>query len=171
MSSIRTKITFQLQGDPNKALLRATQQAFAAVAGELTGRFDDAISGNYWPWPRQSKRFGGGSSLSDVAAGWKRTSFNTGSPRSIVDSGDLKQSREFNLNKGALTAEWNWSVDYAAAVHEGAVINPFGDKSRSVRLPPRPWTTAVLEGGTSASGIQVYDVQDRLRSYVQKFLR
>ena len=171
MSSIRTKISFEIQGDPSKALRKATELAFAAVAGELTGRFDDAISGEYWPWPRESKRFGGGSSLSDVARQWKQSSFNVGSPRSIVDSGDLKQSREFELNRSALTAKWLWGVDYAAAVHEGSIINPFGDKSRSVRLPARPWTTAVLEGGTVAQGIEVYETEKRLEAYIQKFLR
>lgn len=170
MTKIQTTVTFKVQGNPNAVLQAAVEKAFMQATAELTGRFDAAISGNHWPWPRQSKRFGGGSSLSDVAKQWKMSSFNTGSPRSIVDSGDLKQSRDFVLNKSGLVAKWNWGVDYAAAVHEGAYIHPFGDKSRSVQLPARPWTTAVLQGGTVAQGIEVYPLSENLKAYITKFL-
>lgn len=168
---IKTTIAFELDGDPTGALRMAAEDAFAQVASELTGRFDAAVSGNHWPWPRRSKRFGGGSDLADVSRQWRQNSFNTGSPRSIVDSGDLKQSRDFQLNRASLTAQWSWGVDYAAAVHEGAYIHPFGDKSRSVQLPARPWTTAVLQGGTSAVGIEVYPTQQKLKAYIERLLK
>ena len=168
MTNIRATVTFEVTDDLSSALRKATEDAFAEVTGELTARFDDAVSGNYWPWPRESKRFGGGRDLSDVARKWRDASFNTGSPRSIVDSGDLKQSRDFDLNLASLTAEWSWNVDYAAAVHEGAYINPFGDKSRTVQLPARPWTQAVLEGNTSATGIPVYQVGPNLKAAIER---
>jgi hypothetical protein len=168
MMRINTTVSFEISNDITKELLRATQQAFAQVAGELTGRLDDSVSGNYWPWPRDSKRFGGGRDLADVSKQWREGSFNTGSPRSIVDSGQLKQSRDFSLNTSNLTAEWNWNADYAAAVHEGAYINPFGDKSRTVQIPARPWTQAVIEGGTVATGIPVYPVGENLKKYIRQ---
>ncbi len=179
MTKITTTITFQLDDDPGAALRAITEQAFAAVAGDLTGRFDAAISGAHWPWPDQTPRFGGSRDLDSAADNWntwatgsgtgKSPKAVAGSPRSIVDSGDLKQSRDFNLNRAALTANWSWNVDYAAAVHEGAYISPFGNTSKMVQLPARPWTQAVLEGNTSATGIEVYNVGENLKAYIRKF--
>lgn len=171
MTKIRTSVSFEVTDDISSALRKATEDAFAEVTGELTARLDDAVSGNYWPWPRESKRFGGGSSLADVSRQWKDASFNTRSPRSIVDSGDLKQSRDFQLNRGSLTAEWTWNVDYAAAVHEGAYIHPFGDRSRTVQLPARPWTQAVIEGNTVATGIPVYEIGPNLKAAIERRMR
>ena len=91
-----------------------------------------------------------------------------GSPRSIVDSGDLKQSRDFQLNRAGLVANWSWNVDYAAAVHEGAYINPFGNTSKTVQLPARPWTEAVLQGNTVAQGIEVYPVSENLKKAIER---
>ena len=58
MTNIRATVTFEVTDDLSSALRKATEDAFAEVTGELTARFDDAVSGNYWPWPRESKRFG-----------------------------------------------------------------------------------------------------------------
>jgi hypothetical protein len=176
MTKIRTTIGFEITGDVEGVLRKATEDAFAQVAGELTARFDDAVSGNYWPWPDATPRFGGSRDLESAADNWNtyltgngtgsRPKAVAGSPRSIVDSGNLKQSRDFNLNRVALTAEWNWNADYAAAVHEGAYINPFGNTNKVVQLPARPWTQAVIEGGTVATGIQVYPVAANLKKYI-----
>lgn len=180
MTQIKTTITFELDGDPNSALRAATEQAFAEVTGELTARFDAAISGQHWPWPDATPRFGGSRDLASAADNWntyvngngtgKKPRAVAGSPRSIVDSGDLKQSRDFSLNRAALTAEWSWNVDYAAAVHEGAYINPFGNPSKSVQLPARPWTEAVLVGGTVATGIEIYPLNERLQRAIERRL-
>ena len=165
MSQIKTTVSFEIDGDPGSVLRAATEQAFAQVTGELTARFDAAISGAHWPWPDSTPRFGGSRDLGQAAENWNTWLYGNGngskpkavagSPRSIVDSGDLKQSRDFDLNRAALTAKWSWNVDYAAAVHEGAYINPFNNPSKIVQLPARPWTQAVLQGGTVASGIPV----------------
>ena len=183
MSKIKTTISFELDGDPSSALRAATEQAFAQVAAELTGRFDAAISGEHWPWPDQTPRWGagGGRNLEEARENWntwatgsgfgKRPRTTVGSPRSIVDSGDLKQSRDFSLNRAALSAEWSWNVDYAAAGHEGAYIHPFGNKNKMIQLPGRPWTEAVLVGGTVATGIPVYPTSEKLKSYIEAFLR
>jgi len=180
MSKITTKITFELDGDPNSVLRAATEQAFAQVAGEITARFDAAVSGEHWPWPDFTPRFGGSRDLAEAADNWNtyttgngtgaRPRSVAGSPRSIVDSGDLKQSRDFNLDRAALTATWSWNVDYAAAVHEGAYINPFNNPNKVVQLPARPWTTAVLEGNTTATGIEVYPTSQNLKAYISRLL-
>ena len=101
-----------------------------------------------------------------VRGKWNEAQGGVGSPRSIVDSGNLKQSRDFDLDRVNLKAEWNWNADYAAAVHEGAYINPFGNTNKVVQLPARPWTQAVIEGGTVATGIPVYPVAENLKKFI-----
>ena len=120
----------------------AAQQAFKETAAELTGRFTDAIKGAYWPWPFPASN-------------------GKGSPRSIVDTGALAGSMDYNITN--TTAKWKWTVSYAAAVHEGARL------WNGAVLPPRPWTTAVLEGGTSAS-VPVYPFTDEMKARIVKLL-
>ena len=178
---LKTSLSIEVAGDPNSAMRVATEEAFSVIAAELTARFDSAISGAHWPWPDVTPRWGsrGGTSLKEAVTNWygwlyggpgQRPVSIAGSPRSIVDSGDLKQSRNFELNRAALTATWTWNVEYAAAVHEGAYIHPFQNSDKIIQLPGRPWTTAVLEGGTNAVGIPVYDVTNRLQSLLAEHL-
>lgn len=176
---LRATLTYEIDGDPNSVLRAAAEEAFAVVAAELTGRFNDAISGAYWPWPDDTPRWGngGGRTLEEAADNWntwingngtgKRPRAVAGSPRSVVDSGDLKQSLTFTLNRAAMEANWTWNAEYAAAVHEGAYIHPFQNPDKVVELPARPWTKAVLEGGTGAVGIEVYDAAARLQSLIE----
>ena len=92
----------------------------------------------------------------------------TSSPRSIYDMGSLAQSRNFELT--GLHATWSWNVKYAAAVHEGASIYPWGNKgSGKVQLPGRPWTTAVLIGGTPGM-VPVYDFTGNLSKRIADYL-
>ena len=176
MSKIRAAVSFEITKDITGELRKATEAAFAQVAGELTARFDSAVSGQHWPWPDSTPRFGGSKDLASAADNWNTylTGNGTGSapkavagsPRSIVDSGNLKQSRDFDLNRSNLIAVWNWNAEYAAAVHEGAYINPFGNMRKIVQLPGRPWTQAVIEGNTVATGIPVYPVAENLKKYI-----
>lgn len=162
-------IKAEIGGNPGAALKKAAIAAMKTTAAELDGRFTDAISQAVWPWPRESKRGVGGSTVGERAKQWANKSFNTGTPRSIVDSGELKQSKVFNVN--GLKAEWMWTANYAAAIHEGARIHPWGNpKNGTVNLPARPWTDAVLVGGTSAS-IPVFDFTEVLTKNIQKNLR
>ena len=160
-------IEVEIPDSVQEELRKATERAMKEVAAELDGRYMDAISGAYWTWPRQSKRGVGGSTLSEVARKWRRKGFTTGSPRSIVDSGDLMSSSTHSVN--GLSAEWVWTVEYAAAVHDGAWIYPWAnDKAKKMLLPARPWTEAVLQGHPHFSG-EVYDFSTRLSQAIAKF--
>lgn len=147
---------------------KASAQALKRVAAELDGRFTDAISRRVWAWPRKSKRGVQGITLSETAKKWRKAKFNTGSPRSIVDSGDLKASQSFNLQTSR--ADWIWTADYAAAVHDGAYIQPWANQKAAKRwLPGRPWTMAVLEGAPTYKG-EIYDFAGRYADELQKLL-
>lgn len=121
-----------------------TQQAAEAAARivfpELNSAFQAALYAPVWKWDRKTIRSGG----KEVE-----------SPRNIVDRGTLRASNSFTVD--GLTATFKWSVGYATAVHYGANIHPWGDKTRKkVDLPARPWTSAVL-GVVKISEIEEYD--------------
>lgn len=152
-----------------KKLQDAAAEAMKEVSSELNGRFMDAMKSAVWVWPRPSKRGVGGNSLSNISKKYKKASYNTNSPRSIVDSGALSDSGDFTNGYGS--ASWIWSVDYAAAVHDGAWIYPWGNqKAQKLLLPARPWTTAVLFGHPHYSG-EIYPFSDRLAQAIEKKLR
>lgn len=150
-----------------QALEDAAKEAFMDVAAELDGRFQSAITSDSWSWPRQSKRGVSGSTLKEKSKNWRRASYNTGTTRNIVDSGDLAQSHVFNVS--GLKAEYVWTASHAAWVHEGARIKPWGNQNAAtVTLPARPWTTAVLKGGNPS--IPVYDFSSELARKIPYYL-
>ena len=149
---------------------RASQDAAKAVFSELNGRFQDAISDPVWTWPRQSKRGLGGETLRERAQAWREASFNTGSPRNIVDIGTLQQSNPGPRISGT-RAEFRWGADYARWVHNGARIYPWGNRRRRVLIPGRPWTSAVL-GTVRVNGIEPYRIGQRFKNvWLAKFKR
>lgn len=142
-NNFQFEINVELPKGADKVLEKAAEQAFGKVASELDGRFTDAISSKVWPWTYPASN-------------------GKGSPRSIVDTGALRGSRVYNLS--GLKAEWKWTQKYAAAVHEGATL------WNGAVLPARPWTNAVLEGGTSAN-IPVYDFTAELSKRITNILK
>jgi hypothetical protein len=145
-------------GQAEAAAVEATRIVFS----ELNGRFQDAIGAKVWAWPRNLPTRGlPGATLREKLAAYNRGQGTApGSPRNIVDSGSLRQSNLFRLQ--GFTGEFSWSAKYAGYVHEGARIHPWGDRSRRVYLPGRPWTSAVL-GSELISGVPVHPTADRLR--------
>lgn len=70
----------------------------------LVGVFDDPV----WQWPANTKRKGGQT---------------VGSPRNVVDSGDLRGSQTLD-NTARFALEFEWSVPYATTVFEGHGSSP-----------------------------------------------
>lgn len=163
-------IDVQIPADATAKLEAAAAKALRVVASELDGRYQDAMNSKVWVWPRKSKRGQSiaASTLAETAKRYKKASYNTGSPRDINDSSDLASSGDMNIS--GLQAEWIWSVDYAAAVHDGAWVLPWqNEKASKVLLPARPWTTAVLFGHPHYSGA-IYPFTDRLAQEIEKAL-
>ena len=158
------KIDVNLEGLSQQFKAKAIK-AFERVASELDGRYADAITNDYWDWPRDTKRGIGGpkATLREKARAWKNEDYDTGTPRDIKDSGGIKGSQNMELDSANFTCSWVWNTKYAAAVHEGARIYPWGNKKRSkVELPARPWTSAVTEG---THGVPKYDYLGKFKKY------
>lgn len=70
----------------------------------------------------------------------------------IFDTGELLASGTVSVTDSGVTIAY--SAPYAAFVHYGGYINPYGNATSRVYLPPRPWVESVLFGG---AGIQPFD--------------
>ena len=142
--SINVKVT---TGNFRARAAQAAEQATKAVMAELYGAFQQSFTAKAWAWPRQSERSNGSM---------------VGSPRNLIDTANLRQSGSWQMI-GPYTARFTWSANYATAVHEGAMIYPWGNrKAQRVQLPPRPWTRAVL-GQENVSAVEPYDINQRLK--------
>lgn len=101
----------KIQVDFNQVIAK-NQEAFRDMAEIMAGEFTKAISDPVWDWP-------------------------TGGKRDIIDTGRLRISQLKSVT--ANTASYAWPVEYAAAVHNGAILK------NGSSLPPRPWTELAVQ--------------------------
>ena len=114
--------TPKMKAAVNKALSRGAQKGAAYVEKSLRTALDNSIS-SQWSW-------------------------TTGS-RDIVDTGKLKSSLKIvtSFAQTKVTFAVQYNTPYAAFVHYGGVIKPYGNKNAAdVLIPGRPWVQAVFEG-------------------------
>lgn len=150
MSRFTVKFNVPLAKRAEEASVTAAKVVFS----ELNGRFQTAIGSKVWGWPRPTVRSNGRS---------------VSSPRTIVDTGALRQSNLLSIT--GYQAEFRWTANYASFVHEGAMVYPYGDTNRQrVFTPPRPWTAAVL-GTERIAGIEPYDYRKRFKEVWLKALK
>lgn len=72
----------------------------------------------------------------------------------IIDTGELMNSLQVAISGNNITMDYG--ADYAAFVHYGGYITPYGNKSiEKVYIPGRPWVDAVMQG---YGGIQPVDL-------------
>lgn len=100
-------------------LVEAFEDAFVESNEALGTQFDREITKAKWYWPSNP------------------------TPRDIVDDGILRQSYE--ATPGRTVFDHAWNVDYAMAVHEGALFGATADGPATGGFPGRPWTEAPLE--------------------------
>ena len=158
---LATRATVRVNPATLSRAQRASEAAARIVFPELNSAFQDALGSKVWPWPRTTMR--GGTFRRD---GSRTPGRPVGSPRNIVDLGTLRASNSFQITGSLCT--FRWAVGYATAVHFGANIHPFGDRTKPlVNLPARPWTDAVL-GTIKIPGLEPYDYREQYRaSFIQ----
>ncbi len=106
----------------SKALSKGTQKASAYVEKNLKIALDKAMT-SMWTWTEGS--------------------------RDIIDTGKLKNSLKLTavFNQTKVSWQIQYRTPYAAFVHYGGVIKPYGNKNaRDVLIPARPWVQAIMEG-------------------------
>jgi hypothetical protein len=158
---LATRATVRVNPATLSRAQRASEAAARIVFPELNSAFQDALGSKVWEWPRTTYR--GGTFRRD---GSRTKGRPVGSPRNIVDLGTLRASNSFQITGSLCT--FRWAVGYATAVHYGANIHPWGDKTRPlVNLPARPWTGAVL-GTIRIAGLEPYDYREQFKaSFIQ----
>lgn len=63
----------------------------------------------------------------------------------LVDTGELMDSGSVIVNENGITIAYD--APYAALIHYGGYIHPYGNVNLRIYLPPRPWIESVLFGG------------------------
>lgn len=63
----------------------------------------------------------------------------------IYETGELLSSGSVTVGPTGVTVSYD--APYAALVHYGGYIHPYGNMSARVYLPPRPWLDSVVRGG------------------------
>ena len=118
-------------------------KASSYVKTELSLALDNAMTANAWSWPGDTLRKSG-----EVA----------GRQRDIIDMGRLYGSQEIKEKFLKTKTVFNiiYKTPYAALVHYGGVIQPYGNSNAAaVTVPGRPWITATLQG---THGIEKFDL-------------
>lgn len=120
-------------------------------AKRIDGLLDEAMDKAIWEWPRETHRL---------------NNSIVGSPRNIVDLGELKKSKkiktDYGKTFGALTVQY--TAPYASFVHWGAYIYPYGNTSRGrVYTPARPWIYYALANRPTEDKNDIKAFVDALR--------
>ena len=106
------------------AIVEGTIKASAYVQRDLKIALDNAMTASIWAWD--------------------------GGSRDIIDTGRLKGAlvlqEKHMQTKTTLTIKYN--TPYAAFVHYGGAMQPYGNRNaNTVLIPARPWVEATLRGG------------------------
>jgi hypothetical protein len=114
----------EYQGNELRRLRGINTRTFERVMDWADADFDQQMTSEKWKWNDNQTR--------------RKNGQIVGSPRDIVDTGDLLQSKQRNIISRNVT-EFIWTDDVAEAVHDGA-------RSKSGEsLPARPWTEPTLD--------------------------
>lgn len=104
-----------------EAIREKIKDAMKGVQADLKIALDDALQSSAWKW-------------------------RSGGARDIYDTGNLLKSGRVVLSGTKLSV--SYTAPYAAIVHDGGYIFPYGNKkARPIYLPGRPWISATLYGG------------------------
>ena len=136
----------------DKKAAKAARAAMAAgmvkattyVSRDLAMALDAAMAGSNWSWP--------GSTL-------RKSGETAGRRRDIIDMGRLYESQQIKEKflQTKSTIEIIYNTPYAALVHYGGAIQPYGNQNApTVVVPGRPWITSTLQGG---NGINKFDMR------------
>jgi hypothetical protein len=104
-----------------RALESIMLDAGEQVALGLDTAFAEAIASKEYEWPGDTRRANGQT---------------VGSPRDIIDTGELDSSQQLLRSRGEWL--WLWTAPHALIVHEGATLRNGGE------YPARRWTRVAV---------------------------
>lgn len=109
--------------DPSKIAL-AIALAFDNTVDQMSQAFDEAIETELYNYPRVTHR---------------RSGEIVSSPRNIVDTGELLESKVVARSSSSMSAKFTWEASHSIYAHEGYTTRS------GAEVPPRRWTEKGLE--------------------------
>lgn len=104
-------------------LKTAITNAFDTTVEAQSEAFDRAITAEVYPWPNTTVRVNGDTVVS---------------PRDLVDTGELLNSKVIARDSSENAAEFSWEAQHALYVHQGVTL------LSGAELPGRDWTTPAI---------------------------
>ncbi|MEP0873615.1 hypothetical protein NDA01_28045 [Trichocoleus desertorum AS-A10] len=120
-------------------LNEAIAESFEATVDAYAEQCQVEITSDKWDWPRTTHRQNG-----EIV----------NSPRSIVDTGELRDSQQEPEYLDDNTAVIEWTAPHALEVHNGIVEN-------GILKPSRPWTETALQE-IDLTQVMSEELRDRL---------
>ena len=114
----------EFEGNQLRQLRGINQRTFEQAMGWADQDFDQQMASEKWEWNGNQTR--------------RKNGEIVGSPRDIVDTGDLLQSKQ-RRQIGRSITEFVWEDDVAELVHDGGRTKAGG------AYPARPWTEPTLD--------------------------
>ena len=127
----------------NSAIVEGTIKASAYVQRDLRIALNKSMDSSLWKWPGNTLRANGSTA---------------GTSRNIVDTGKLRNSLVIGEKhlKTKTVLQIKYNSPYAALVHYGGAVLPYGNRNaNTVLIPARPWVHDTLQGG---NGIQKFSM-------------
>jgi len=86
-------------------------------------------------------------------------------PRDIVDSGKLKASKKLTTSFGSTQVKWTvrYTEPYAALVHYGGYIAPYGRSEGTAYVPGRPWIQLVFREDANEGDSDAYNFLSEMK--------
>lgn len=146
--TIKQYDTKAMQKKAESAVTKGVLRGGKYVQQDLRAALDLGLESPQWGWPRETKRVNGSTA---------------GTTRDIVDTGALKSSLKIT-EKNAQTKSTigvTYTAPYAAMVHYGGAVQPYGNpRASTVIIPGRPWVSAVING---THGFEKFDADEPYR--------
>ena len=114
----------EYEGNKLRQLRGINQRTFQRAMDWADNDFDQQMASSKWDWNENQTR--------------RKNGQLVGSPRDIIDTGDLLQSKE-RVQVNRSTVDFIWKDDVAELVHDGGTTRNGG------AYPARPWTEPVLD--------------------------
>ena len=114
----------EFEGNELRQLRGINQRTFERAMDWADQDFDQQMASEKWEWNSNQTR--------------RKNGQIVGSPRDIVDTGDLLQSKQRRQISRSIT-EFVWEDDVAELVHDG------GRTKNGGAYPARPWTEPTLD--------------------------
>lgn len=134
------------------------QKATLKGEAQISYWLDEAMQESTWNWPGTTFRQNG-----EVVS----------SPRNIVDTGELINSKKLSTRFGVTQASYllTYTAPYAALVHWGGYISPYGRAGDQTYIPGRPWAQLIFREDANEGDSDAFNFLDQIKERMVEDLK